>query len=262
MAVSDHQNEYSEDFITALQWMWGDGYLSPGGADEVAELLHGVPLSGKSVLDVGCGLGAIDVLLARSYDAASVVGIDIEQPLVDHARRRVEEAGLDASISIRCVEPGPLPFDDASFDMVFSKDSIIHIPDKAAFYVEVLRVLRPGGIFVGSDWLRSGSGEYSEQMQNWLELVHLTFEMKNLDQTRDALEQAGFRNVRLRDRNDWYRGEVMNELAVLSGDKYDELARRIGPDKAAHRLNSSSVKKIVLDQGELRPTHFIGHKSD
>jgi len=260
MSAAAHHNEYSEDFITALQWMWGDGYLSPGGPLEVAEMLRGVQVSGKRVLDVGCGLGAIDVLLSKTYGAVSVVGIDIEQPLVDHARSRVEKAGLGGSVSVECVEPGPLPFDDASFDIVFSKDSIIHIPDKAAFYSEVLRVLTPGGTFVGSDWLRGGSGSYSGQMQVWLDLVHLSFEMKNLDQTRAALEQAGFVQVQLEDRNEWYRNEVRNELATISGDKLDELARRIGRDKADHRLQSSSAKQIVIERGELRPTHFVGHK--
>lgn len=262
MTGSDHHNEYTENFITALQWMWGDGYLSPGGPDEVAELLRGVHVAGKSVLDVGCGLGAIDVLLARSYGAASVVGIDIEQPLVDHARHRVEAAGLERSICFQCVEPGPLAFDDASFEVVFSKDSIIHIPDKAAFYAEVLRVLKPGGVFVGSDWLRGGSGSYSAEMREWLELVGLTFEMKNLDQTRAALEGAGFAMVQLGDRNEWYRDEVRNELATISGGKFDELVRRIGRETAEQRLNSSSAKQVVIERGELRPTHFIGYKPD
>lgn len=260
MSGPGQHNEYNEDFITALQWMWGDGYLSPGGPQEVSEMLRGVGVKGKHVLDIGCGLGAIDVLLVKTYGARIVVGIDIEQPLVDHARRRVAAADLVDQIRIQRVEPGPLVFDDASFDVVFSKDSIIHVPDKASFYKEVLRILVPGGVFVGSDWLRGGSGEFSKQMREWLGLVQLTFEMKNLEQTRIALEQAGFVRVRLRDRNDWYQNEVRNELATLSGDKFDELTRQIGSEKADHRLKSSSAKRKVIDRGELRPTHFIACK--
>ena len=56
-------------------------------------------------------------------------------------------------MTFQLVEPGPLPFADQSFDAVFTKDAIVHIPDKPPFYREVLRVLRPGGLFVGSDWL-------------------------------------------------------------------------------------------------------------
>ena len=75
--------------------------------------------------------------------------------------------------------------------------------------------------------------------------------MKNLDQTRAALEGAGFTMVKLRDRNEWYRGEVRNELATISGGKFDELVRRIGREKAEQRLSSSSAKQVVIERGEL-----------
>ena len=257
----DETYEYTEDFIAALQWMWGDGYLSPGGPQEVAVLLDGIDLTGCDVLDIGSGLGAIDMLLVQEYGADNVTGIDIESPLIEHARQRALKAGLAEKVKYRLVEPGPLPFEDESFDVVFSKDAIIQIPDKLALYQDVLRVLRGGGVFVGSDWLRGGEGEYSDQFKEWLIAVQLTFDMKNLEQTRRALEQAGFVDVKLKDRNEWYQQEIKNELATLAGKKYTELAKRVGEEKAAHRLRSSTLKQRVVERGELRPTHFIGHKA-
>jgi hypothetical protein len=53
--------QYAKDFTDALQFMWGDGFLSPGGPEEVAEMLAGIDLSGKRVLDIGSGLGGIDL---------------------------------------------------------------------------------------------------------------------------------------------------------------------------------------------------------
>lgn len=261
MSDSNRHYEYNEDFIAALQWMWGDGYLSPGGPQEVNELLRDINVGHWDILDIGSGLGAIDILLAQTHGAKSVTGIDIEQPLIDHARRRAAAAGMEDRVRFQLVEPGPLPFDDGCFDMVFSKDAIIHIPDKQVLYEDVLRVLKPGGVFVGSDWLRGGDKEYSQQALEWLQAVHLTFEMKNLEQTRRALEQAGFENVQLRDRNEWYRHEVGKELETLSGRKYDELVRRIGPKQSAMRLRSSRLKQKVVAQGELRPTHLVAYKA-
>lgn len=258
--MSDREYEYTEDFIAGLQWMWGDGYLSPGGPEEVAELLAGVDVAGCDVLDIGSGLGAIDVLLAQDYAARSIVGIDIEPPLIDHSVRRAAQAGLADRVRFQLVEPGPLPFAGESFDLVFSKDAIIHIGEKAALYEDVLRVLRPGGAFVGSDWLRGGEGEYSEAAREWLEVIGLTFEMKDARHTEAALSEAGFIDVSLRDRNEWYRREIKNELATLSGDNYPGLVERLGADKAARRVQSTTLKKVVVDNGELRPTHFIGYK--
>jgi phosphoethanolamine N-methyltransferase len=255
-------HEYSDPFVTALQWMWGEGFLSPGGPQEVAALLEGVEVRDKEVLDIGCGLGAIDVLLARTHGASRVTGIDVEPALVERGRDTVHRAGLGGCVEIRLVEPGPLPFDDASFDLVFSKDSIIHVQDKPALYREVLRVLRPGGVFVGSDWLRGGEGRPSEAMRHWLEEVGLRFEMKSPEQTRGELEATGFRDVRMRDRNAWYVDEIGKEIALVSGENQVRLAERVGSEAAAQRLRSSRAKLEVAARGELRPTHFHARAPD
>jgi phosphoethanolamine N-methyltransferase len=261
-SVSDtaRKSQYDEAFIVGLQWMWGDGYLAPGGASEVAELLRDVDIRGCRTLDIGSGLGAIAALLVETYGASEVVGVDVEPHLVEHSLQRVATAGLSDKVTFQLVEPGPLPFADASFDAVFSKDAIVHIPDKSPFYAEVLRVLKPGGVFVGSDWLRGGSGEPSPVAAQWLELVHLDLRLRNLDETRAALESAGFRDVSMNDRNAWYREEVKAELASLDGDRLDGLAERIGREQAEYRLKNSQLKQKVIDEGFLRPTHFAGYK--
>lgn len=251
---------YDDVFIEALQWMWGDGYLAPGGAEEVAELLAGVSIAGDSVLDIGSGLGEIDVLLAALHGAASVVGIDVEPHLIEHARARAARAGFEGQVTFRLVEPGPLPFSSTSFDTVFTKDAIVHIPDKQVFYAEVARVLRPGGRLVGSDWLRGGPETYDDAAREWLDVVHLNFELFTLAQCHEALERGGFINVSLRDRNDWYRKEVKVELASLTGDRFRGLVARIGEEAAAYRLESSRLKQRAIESGFLRPTHFIATK--
>ena len=52
--------QYSKAFTDALQFMWGDGFLSPGGPAEVAEMLEGHDIAGKRLLDIGSGLGGVD----------------------------------------------------------------------------------------------------------------------------------------------------------------------------------------------------------
>ena len=100
---------YGEPEITFLEQLWGDGFLSPGGPDEVGRTIADIPLEGTSVLDIGCGSGGATIALARDHGAASVIGIDVEGPVCAHARERVARAGLADRIEIRQVEPGPLP---------------------------------------------------------------------------------------------------------------------------------------------------------
>ena len=260
MSQPERKSQYTENVNAALQWMWGDGYLSPGGLEEVTEMLRGVDVDGRNILEIGSGLGAASVALVEKFGARSVLGVDVEPHLVEHSRQRAAAAGLERRVRFRLVDPGPLPFDEGAYDMVFSKDAIVHIPDKAACYAEVLRVLVPGGVFVGSDWLRGGEETFTADAREWLDSVHLDFRMETLEQTRRALERSGFERVALVDRNEWYKGEVRKELATLSSDNYEKLVDVVGEEMAKHRVESSTLKQRVIEQGFLRPTHFVGHK--
>ena len=259
MTDGNRHEEYGDTFVDGLEWMWGEGFLSPGGADEVARIVAGAPIAGARVLDVGCGLGAIDVLLVERFGAAHVTGVDVEAPLVARAAARVETAGKADRISICKVSPGPFPFDDGAFDIVFSKDSMIHIPDKPALYAEVCRVLAPGGWMLVSDWFGNGL-EPTRAMREWLDAVGLTFTLESIEASADLLRACGFVDVECRDRNAWYARTVVDEIATLSGENYPRLAERLGAEAAARRLESSTRKKVVVDGGELRPGHLRARK--
>ena len=254
----DQPGQYNDDFNKALQHLWGDGFLSPGGADEVAAMLEGVSLSDAVVLDVGSGLGVCGVLMASRYGAASVLGVDVEEHLIRQSNERANAAGVSTKVRFQLVEPGPLPLEDDSFDVVFTKDAVVHMPDKPAFYAEVIRVLKPGGAFVGSDWLRGGEATATDRAMAWLEFVHLNFQMQTNDQLADSLSAAGFKEVRLNDRNEWYRNEIRNEMAAVTGERFDELVAKIGEAEATYRQESSQRKQEAIQDGFLRPTHFFG----
>ena len=254
-------NEYDDAFVAGLEWIWGEGFLSPGGAEEVARILRGVELRERKVLDIGCGIGGVDILLVKTYGAAQVVAIDIEEPLLEKARARAAQAGVSAQIDFRQVEPGPLPFGDAMFDIVFSKDSMIHIPDKAAIYAEIYRTLRPDGVLAFSDWFGSAEPQTAE-MRAWLDVVGLTFRMDTIENAAELLAEIGFTNVDYEDRNAWYQGEAQRELDDVSGPNYPALVAQIGEQAAAQRLRSSSVKLQVVNQGQLRPGHVRARKSE
>ena len=164
MPQPERKSQYTENVNAALQWMWGDGYLSPGGTEEVAAMLRGVDVGGRHVLEIG------------------------------------------------------------------------------------------------SDWLRGGEDTCTSEAREWLATVHLDFRMETLEQTRRALERSGFERVGLVDRNEWYKVEVEKEIATLSGDNYEKLVGVVGEETAKHRLESSTLKQRVIDQGFLRPTHFVGYK--
>jgi SAM-dependent methyltransferase len=253
--------EYDDGMQALLQIVWGEGFLSPGGAEEVARILEGSDIRGARVLDIGCGLGAIDVLLAREHGAGKVTGIDLEPDLVAKARERVARAGLAERIELLQVTPGSLPFDAASFDVVFSKDSIVHIPDKPALFAEIHRVLVPGGRFIAGDWLRGGEGPYSSEMLEWFRLEGVTYNLTSAEASAAALGSAGFRDIEIRDRNAWYLGLAERELAALASEWQPLLRQRLGPERAQHFIANWQQLVLVVRRGELRPAHLRAYKS-
>jgi len=253
--------EYDDGMQALLQIIWGDGFLSPGGAAEVARLLEGSDITGCTLLDVGCGLGAIDELLVREYHAASVVGIDVDPSLLAGMQARIERAGMTGRIRGLQVDGGPLPFADASFDVVFSKDSLVQIPDKPAIFAEVLRVLRPGGRFLASDWLRGGTAGYSAEMMEYFRLEGIAYNMATLAESAEALRAAGFNAVEIRDRHDWYLDLAQRELEAMEGSLNSVIVHRIGPERARHFIDNWRQLVVVLKRGELRPGHLKAVKA-
>lgn len=255
--TQDH-NEYTPEILAVLQLLWGDGFLSPGGEAHLDEIVKGLDLRDKRVLDIGCALGGFDVLLAQKY-GARVVGLDVEAPLIEHAQRRVAGAGLAGRIDLRLYDPGPLPFADNEFDVVFGKDSWIHIEDKYSFFAEVYRVLKPGGILAAGDWLRSDR-PYNEDMYYFFEMEGLTYHMDTLENYGKILVDSGFVDIQLTDIHAEYRAMAHEEYQKLQTTLAGSLAEMIGPEWQAHFVEDWRAIVVVLDNGDLRPGRLRARK--
>ncbi|MEH7828705.1 class I SAM-dependent methyltransferase [Gemmobacter denitrificans] len=253
------EDHYPPRLIAMLEAIWGEGFLSPGGPDEVARVIGDHDLTGASVLDIGCGAGGIDITLVRNHGAGYVTGIDVEDPVLTRARALVAQEGLDDRIGLVKVAPGPLPFPPGSFDVVFSKDSIVHIPDKQALMAEVFRVLKPGGWFLASDWL-IGTEDISPLMADYIAAEGLDFGMATPARYLQAMAAAGFSDGRTTSRNGWYRLRAREELERLKGAAGAEAARIVGQDFVDQNIGIWSRMIPVLDTGEHCPTHLAARK--
>jgi len=116
-----------------------------------APIVHAALRPGETVLDLGSGAGFDAFLAAREVGAAGhVIGVDMTDEMLERARANA--ASSDATnVEFRKGLIEALPVDDASVDAVISNCVINLVPDKAAVYREVARVLRPGGRVVVSD---------------------------------------------------------------------------------------------------------------
>lgn len=247
--------QYTDDFIARLEVVWGRAFLSPGGPDEVRSIVDGIALDGRTVLDIGVGTGGPAMLLARQF-GANVVGIDVEDGVLERARALADETGLAGRITLEKVEPGPLPFPDASFDVVFSKDSLVHVPDKRALYAEAERVLRPGGHLAVSDWLSSPAADEDPAMKAWLEAVHLDFTFATAEEIAAMLREIGFEAVETVDRNRWFVDLSHREQAAITGPLRSELEERFGAEEVTAWHHRRQLLVDAARAGALRPTRI------
>ena len=161
------------------------------------------------------------------------------------------------------MEPGPLPFADESFDIVFSKDALVEAPDKQLLFAETVRVLRPGGWLAASDWLRA-DGPVSPLLQHWIdfsgsqESPH-SFHLSSLSETRSALERLGYAEVEIKNENPWYRKEARRELA-LKEQYWQQFVSLRGQRDAEQSIAWHRAMIAVLDSGDFCPSSFRAQK--
>ncbi|MFN0114781.1 MAG: methyltransferase domain-containing protein [Paracoccaceae bacterium] len=243
-----------------LELIWGEGFMSPGGPTEIARILAGADLTGMTVLDLGSGLGGADMALVRNHGARHVTGADVQPELVEQAAASARARGLSDQISYRLIQPGLLPFPDAGFDAVFSKDAIIHVGDKAALYAEIFRILRPSGRLFVSDWLKGTGADADALAAEFVEAAGHPFHMVTLSDIAGIVRGAGFTEVRTEDRGTWYLGEAQAELARLQGDMGRDFARRFGERAHADETDFWRVLLRVVGQGGMSPGHIRARK--
>ena len=97
--------------------------------------------AGKTMLEIGCGLGTDLVRFARA--GARITGVDLTEHAVELTRKRLELEGLAGEVRVADAEA--LPFSDDTFERVYSWGVLHHTPDTAKAIREAVRVLEPGG---------------------------------------------------------------------------------------------------------------------
>ncbi len=162
-SVANAYDQWTEDGILEYYWgdhihlgHYGDPPIAKGFLESKIDFVHEMAKwggldqlhAGTTVLDVGCGIGGSSRILAKDY-GFDVTGVTISPQQV---KRATELTHPDVTAKFQVDDAMNLSFPDASFDVVWSVEAGPHMPDKAQFAKELLRVLKPGGILVVADW--------------------------------------------------------------------------------------------------------------
>jgi sarcosine/dimethylglycine N-methyltransferase len=141
----------------------------------------------ERVLDAGTAIGGTARYLTTEF-GCSVTGIDLTEEYCDTARWLNESVGLSDRITILQGDVTDLPFDDGTFDVIFSQHVQMNIANKAALYVEACRVLAPGGRL--AIWDVTGTADQVVYPVGWAS-GPTDSHLVTSDQLRTAIESAG-----------------------------------------------------------------------
>ncbi|MGE0718059.1 MAG: class I SAM-dependent methyltransferase [Alphaproteobacteria bacterium] len=191
------------DALAPLDHFHGRGLVA---TKELVAILD--PRAGEEILDIGCGIGGPARWIAAHY-ACRVTGIDLTPAFCDAATALTTATGLSDRVTIRCGSATDLPFADGVFDRAYSQNVIMNIADKAAFYGEAFRVLKPGGILALSN-IVAGPGGPPVFPVPWAAGPETSF-LVTADETKAQITAAGFEIVSFRET--W--AEVVTQQAAF-----------------------------------------------
>jgi ubiquinone/menaquinone biosynthesis C-methylase UbiE len=237
----------------------GSTAVTAGYGDEIAALPSdavvnafgcGNPLAfsevseGEVVLDLGSGAG-IDLLIAadRVGERGRVIGVDMTDAMIEHARRNIAEAGAK-QVEVRKGLIEDLPVDDASVDWVISNCVINLSPEKPKVFAEIARVLKPGGRVSISDIVAAGLPQWARDSAD----LYSACVAGAIDEAAylDGLRDAGLEGVEVTERF-VYSAEQL--LGLMSSEELPAFEAQAAPgrlrqaaEELAGRVWSARVK--------------------
>jgi len=209
------QNQYTRNGILRYEKIFGETYVGPGGefsTDRFTSQLNLKP--GQKVLDIGCGIGGAAFFMANKYNV-DVYGIDLSSNMISIADEYRDK--MDASVKHRVqfyVDDATLmEYPENFYDVVYSRDTILHIDDKLSLFKKILRSLKPGGKLMISDYCH-GDKEHSESFKKYV--AGRGYTLQTVKQYGAILEKAGFEKVVASDISDYMIEILKMELNNFS----------------------------------------------
>lgn len=218
--------QYSVESIGKYERIYGRDFISPGGADTARGFIAMLDLkAGDRVLDAGCGIGGAAFIMAKDHGAL-VEGIDLSKNMIQRAKKRCRDLGLDERVTFR---QGDLLDLDAQrrFEAIYSRDVFLHVEDKLALFGVLMCALKPGGRVLITDYCL-GEGRLTEAFERYVS--ERGYFLTTIGEYERLLRDAGFARVHAEDLTPQFAEIHARELVRMerSGDADAELSDLAG----------------------------------
>ncbi|KAL8246039.1 hypothetical protein R6Q59_007255 [Mikania micrantha] len=246
--------QYKNNGILRYERVFGPGFVSTGGIDTTKEFVAMLDLKpGQKVLDVGCGIGGGDFYMAENFDV-DVVGIDLSVNMISFALERA--IGLKCSVEFEVADCTKKSYPDNTFDVIYSRDTILHIQDKPALFKAFYKWLKPGGKVLISDYCRKSgtpSGDFAEYIKQ------RGYDLHDLETYGQMLRNAGFEQVIAEDRTEQFKEVLGRELERVEKEK-EEFIHDFSEEDYNDIVGGWKAKLVRSGSGEQRWSLFFAKK--
>jgi phosphoethanolamine N-methyltransferase len=217
----DNHGQYTRTGILRYEKIFGHGYVSTGGHETTEYLCSKLGDSlkpGVRILDVGSGIGGAAFHLAKTYGAI-VTGVDLSPEMINIAKERAEELNAPSTVTSILGDVLTEPFAD-KFGIVWSRDALMHIPDKPRLFSHLFELTEPGGRLIITDYAK-GVGQRSPEFQAYI--ASTGYHVVDPASYGKFLEGAGYVDVVVEDATDRFVAILEREIAILGANRADFL---------------------------------------
>ncbi|XP_071514772.1 uncharacterized protein [Panulirus ornatus] len=250
---------YSQSWIFQLEWMLGHTWNSTGGEATTREFCLGLGLvPGQRVLDMGSGGGGSAFFMARYY-GVHVHGVDLSGNMFCLAlqRQATLEEKLRKRVQFEMMNILEADYPAGSFDVIYSRNAILHIPQKAELFRKIKVWLKPGGTLFITDYCR-GTAPPSQEMLDFYKKASMN--LVTVDEYGELLRSAGFTEVVAEDRGQQFHQITKAELHAFRTRRLAFL-QEYPQEDFDHLLNIFSLKITRLEANQQTWGVFTARKA-
>lgn len=250
ISANNLDSEYSKEFTDLVELVYGSDYLSQGAEHSVDLMFEGESLDNKMLFDIGSGLGGVDFYLAQKYKV-DITCIDRVSRLIDDANNRKSNYNLKGEVNFYHQETDTdlSKYDSSNFDIVFAKESILHVEDKLSLLKEVYRILKPGGKLVILDWCLEKK-ELGPTIKHMMEIDGLDLKMATVSEYQAHLSALGFQNVSTENMNKHSIDYTLDNIKQIQAKQAD-IIKAFGKNTYSYSLKTWNMQKQIFENNEV-----------
>ncbi|GAV04961.1 hypothetical protein RvY_15158 [Ramazzottius varieornatus] len=249
-------SQYSKKGILKYEQVFGHRYVSTGGEHTTKEFCRLLDLQkGQKVLDVCCGIGGSAFHMAKEY-GVHVHGVDLSSNMISIGLQRRREGNLHG-VDFEMCNVMTKDFEPNCYDVVYSRDAIMHMEDRRKLFDILLKCLKPGGRLFVTDYCH-GAKEHSQEFKDYVR--QRGYNLLSVSDYGKLLEEVGFTNVTAEDRTKQFVDILYRELADFEPLK-GQFVRDFSQEDYDEIINGWRIKTVRCGAGDQAWGMFLARKT-